>query len=558
MKKKLLLLPLLFSMSLTLVAVIFVEPLRVNAINLLVSSNQVWGHYLGVAADENKPGCNEFWISCNTHDILLEEPEEGQIIERGAPTYEQIASWKNDGSGRYISKLSGGDTLTNVTLDKAYYQILYDNGESFEQEFVGENELIECKYPKKNGYCFAGWFTNPDCLGSAFNFSQSISSDLHLYAKWVEHQGDASISFNATSIHLSEDVYAAFYPLCNTYVSIMGFHDDSFGALYDSNFEKYGTYTEYLSGEYGFSISASLVAGEIYYLTGGNIENDYGCNASISHSSIPTGGRGLANTSNVSLTFGESYSLPVMEKEYFDFKGWFDADGVQYTDENGFSLKVWDRLESITLHPEWNKRKTRVHYILNGGTISGELVCEVEYFSEYNFQIPTRSKWTFAGYYSEGTMVNKLSNINKSWSHFVDDLYLYAGWYKLSIERGGGFAYDRDYECYCTEEIDANSAAYANFVIETNACITFTLHYGFYSPNENIVGYVNENGTYTGSVEEETNYTSRVAGENKEGKVEIPFNTNGEYQTAQIGIKIVNLSNTYYSAAEAYYSYEIQ
>ena len=39
--------------------------------------------------------------------------------------------------------------------------------------------------PTKSGYTFAGWYTDPDC-NNPFDFSQKISSNIILYAKWKE------------------------------------------------------------------------------------------------------------------------------------------------------------------------------------------------------------------------------------------------------------------------------------------------------------------------------------------------------------------------------------
>ena len=66
--------------------------------------DQTWGHYSRLNPTLNTAGSQEFWISCDTHEIVFEEPALGQIEDRGAPTLEMVQSWAALDDGRYIPK----------------------------------------------------------------------------------------------------------------------------------------------------------------------------------------------------------------------------------------------------------------------------------------------------------------------------------------------------------------------------------------------------------------------------------------------------------------------
>ena len=53
--------------------------------NVLGNDNTEWGHYNGVSSAFDKKGIREYWISCDTHEVVFTAPSTGHIVDRGTP-----------------------------------------------------------------------------------------------------------------------------------------------------------------------------------------------------------------------------------------------------------------------------------------------------------------------------------------------------------------------------------------------------------------------------------------------------------------------------------------
>jgi uncharacterized repeat protein (TIGR02543 family) len=82
-------------------------------------------------------------------------------------------------------------TITAVTpSEMIYHEVNYElhggQGTFGTQSILsGQHLVIPTTNPTKNGYIFDGWFTDSICL-TPFNSSQPITSNVTLYAKWIE------------------------------------------------------------------------------------------------------------------------------------------------------------------------------------------------------------------------------------------------------------------------------------------------------------------------------------------------------------------------------------
>ena len=52
---------------------------------VLGNDNTEWGHYNGVSSAFDKKGIREYWISCDTHEVVFTAPSTGHIVDRGTP-----------------------------------------------------------------------------------------------------------------------------------------------------------------------------------------------------------------------------------------------------------------------------------------------------------------------------------------------------------------------------------------------------------------------------------------------------------------------------------------
>ncbi len=78
------------------------------------------------------------------------------------------------------------DTILFATYEKlSYFVNFYDGTELLEETSVLYFENANLITPTKDGFLFVGWFIDQE-LSTAFDFTQPITSNVNLYAKWEE------------------------------------------------------------------------------------------------------------------------------------------------------------------------------------------------------------------------------------------------------------------------------------------------------------------------------------------------------------------------------------
>ena len=90
--------------------------------------------------------------------------------------------------------LADGTTVVEIYYDRKSYTVSFDskaeNPESYESQTLKyEQTATEPIFPTKTGYTFDGWYTSSDegtTLETEFDFTAPITSDITLYAKWLE------------------------------------------------------------------------------------------------------------------------------------------------------------------------------------------------------------------------------------------------------------------------------------------------------------------------------------------------------------------------------------
>ena len=82
-----------------------------------------------------------------------------------------------------------------VTIFEVSFDLNYDNAPTIETQIIDENgQAVEPTVPDREGYTFAGWFTDVE-LSNSYDFS-SVTESLTLYAKWNEVT--TNITYNVT------------------------------------------------------------------------------------------------------------------------------------------------------------------------------------------------------------------------------------------------------------------------------------------------------------------------------------------------------------------------
>lgn len=174
--------------------------------------------------------------------------------------------------------------------------------------------------------------------------------------------------------------------------------------------------------------------------------------------------------------YGESYVLPVPQRDGYNFLGWFDAadETLQYTDHEGIGLGVgegeangtWGLIqnEAFELVARWQEAEYIVTYDPNGGEILdgyGNPVTQkiVTYNNTFTLDVPQREGYEFRGWRDEyNTPIT--DNSGKSFDKwlFFENKTLYARWtalsYKVQFDDGFGGYYDQIEVTYGSDDFE--------------------------------------------------------------------------------------------------------
>ena len=126
---------------------------------------------------------------------------------------------------------------------------------------------------------------------------------------------------------------------------------------------------------------------------------------------------------------GTADALPAVpfSRAGYTFVGWntaLDKTGISYADGEQASFD-----SNITLYAQWEANQYSIRYELNGGTSDSNAPAIHTYGRETSLVEPTRSGWTFDGWYTDenfsGTAISTLGATT-----YLSDITLYAKWTK--------------------------------------------------------------------------------------------------------------------------------
>ena len=255
--------------------------------------------------------------------------------------------------------------------------------------------------PTRSGYAFAGWYTNSACT-TEYNFAGSITSDMTLYAKWVSTSYTALSPNSSNTVYLSSSTtYYSFVALKTGTVTISigksGFlycsttSSSGYGSL-SINCTKGNTYTFYTQSYYSYT-SSSYVGNTTLTVSSSLPSSTAFASSSLTGSTLYSAG----STSTLSVTYGQAYTLPVPSRTGYSFDGWYHGD-TKF--ENG----TWNITDNITLTPRWTVGGNTITLDANGGEVSTSSL-SVTYDQTYTLPTPTRTGYTFGGWYNGSTQV---------------------------------------------------------------------------------------------------------------------------------------------------------
>ena len=273
--------------------------------------------------------------------------------------------------------------------------------------------------PSKTGYTFAGWYTQSDFSGTAWNFAtDKISAkDTTLYAKWTVNSytvtfdsHDGSVVPSATT-DFGDFVVEPDAPTKTGYTFAGWFTaSDVTGSAWD--------FTTYEMPAHDITLYAHWTAnqyGITYDLAGG--VND------SSNPSSYTYGTGVANFAPAT-------------KTGYTFVGWFDAA----SGGNAITEITTTDIEAKTLYAHWTANQYGITYYLAGGTNDSSNPSSYTYGTGVtSFAPATKTGYTFAGWFDAATGGNAIIEITTT---DIEAKTLYAHWtanqYGITYDLAGG------------------------------------------------------------------------------------------------------------------------
>ena len=147
------------------------------------------------------------------------------------------------------------------------------------------------------------------------------------------------------------------------------------------------------------------------------------------------GNDGTPSVGSMTTTKQKLTSLPDASRSKHSFNGWYTekSGGTKITTDTVFSANT-------TVYAHWthtgDNNPPVNYYTLRFETGGGSAISDVR--ETYNTRIdltkyvPTRHGYTFVGWYSERSLVNKVSDI-----YLTGDMTVYAGWRAVTIPQTG-------------------------------------------------------------------------------------------------------------------------
>ena len=326
------------------------------------------------------------------------------------------------------------------------YTVTYDaNGgeftggaSTFEQaDIAGNSTLTAPASPTRTGWTFSGWAT--DKSGSEmWNFaSDTVTGDITLYAVW--QQQSAAIlsvegaSIDGTEIFLPVDRDTSSVSLSNKVVCSA----DSVWRLYYDQLGQTEIPTRIAAG-----VNGSLENGNnIFYIvvtsSNGSQVNVYELTIHRSYSVSVSYYDGDDLLESVSAYTGNEFTASYTPSiAGYTFNGWETSSGHAFTAET-----IW---EPLSLYADKTANSYKVTLDVNRGDELSTAEESVTYDSAYSFAVPTRTGYSFTGWYVGSAQITDESGKSLSAWNYTADQTATARWsvnqYTVTLQRNDASA----------------------------------------------------------------------------------------------------------------------
>ena len=277
--------------------------------------------------------------------------------------------------GSYVYKVTAKNAISEATLVDQPFTV-YKNGEvtvTFDANggqcdttslSVSSGETVSAlPTPIREGFDFLGWF---DENGGEFTAETAVTADITVTAKWTSESSGGETDQPTAAFSLSSDVnYPPKYHIANTsyklygtITSLCGNMTTVKGGIFDTDGKMvYGTTVSVNATTFNISQIDNYIAfrnlgvGKYYYRI--TATNDCGTYDVINYffnavTEVPTffavtfdANGGQCDTTSLEIINGETVSaLPTPVREGFDFLGWFDENGGEFTAETAVTADI--------------------------------------------------------------------------------------------------------------------------------------------------------------------------------------------------------------------------
>ena len=362
-------------------------------------------------------------------DLPMFYCEEDGKTEENCDVGHYFTGWQLGGVNVELETLTAtGDLVLNAVWETVKtYTVTYNANEhgvttvSFVR--VGEGEKVQSPTDPiaAEGYTFAGWYTEPECL-KAFTFNEEIDHSYTLYAKWLpetfsityEMNGVSSAGENPVSYTIETQTFALTAP-----ADVAGYVFE--GWFYDANFTQPASQVILGStGDKTFYAKWTKKTYRIMYLADNNSQGA------------------------ITDQFKEHGTPITLESAgYFNRKGYAQTGWATVAEgEKVYELgATYEENAALTLYPTWDTAHYVITYECNDCENSPLNPTTYTMFEKKDLPLKYPQNlegYDFGGWFKEDTYETKTTQIKKgSWG----DLTLYGKWikvYSLSYELNGG------------------------------------------------------------------------------------------------------------------------
>lgn len=375
-------------------------------------------------------------LSIGTHTLKIVTDADGNVVESNESnnTYAKTITVKEDPDCKmaiYVRFNSGGGIGT-MSEEKKVIDVCSGTSINY--------YLPKCGY-KKTGYHFIGWNVADACsMGEDLDvytvgYRWEMCGNLTLTAVWEEDVIQRRVTFEKNGGSGGDDYVTATY-----------------GKPMPAR--KMPTRTGYTFSGYWDTIGAN---GKQYYAADGTSMRNFDNREELTlyakwtvNTYKVTFGKngGIGGDDYVTVKFGQFMPTRTMPKRVgYTFCGYWDtlnSGGKQYYAANGTGLKNFDKGANTTLWAKWTANNYTVTFGNNGGT-GGSAYVTAAYGQSlpWLYYLPTRSGWTFAGYWDTlktgGKMYYNANGVPvRNWDK-TGNVALWAKWTaRVTFGKNGG------------------------------------------------------------------------------------------------------------------------